>query len=741
MSHETRIALEGMHCASCVGRVETALTAVDGVDSAAVNLADRTALVQGDAAPSDLVAAVKGAGYAATVLDDDDPDTAPDESEVEARRLLVRTAVAGAPGVALMVGDLAGWLPMLHAGTGQAFWLAVGLATAALMAYAGARFFRGAWRSLRAHHANMDTLIAMGTGAAWAYSMVVAAWPVLVPIAARHAYFEAALIIIALINLGQALELRARGRASIAIRRLVGLRPRTARVLREGVEHEVPIDTLRIGDRVRVRPGERVPVDGVVVDGESAVDESMLTGEPLPVTRRAGDAVTGGTLNGSGALVFEAERVGRDTVLAQIVAMVRAAQASRPPIARIVDKVSAVFVPAVLMVAVITVLAWVNFGPAPVAANALVAAVSVLIIACPCALGLATPMSIMVGVGKAAEHGVVVRDGEALQRSGKLGAVILDKTGTITEGRPALVAAIPTDSADESTLIKVAAAVEQGSEHPLARAVLEAAEAREISIPTATGFNAVAGEGVGANLDGATVLVGNAEFLAAQGVGTGPLRAAADRHAGDGATTVFVAREGALLGMLAIADPVRADAAAAIARLRAQGMRVVMLTGDRQATAAAVARAVGIDEVFAEVRPDAKADKVAALQAEGLVTAMVGDGINDAPALARADVGFAIGAGTDVAIESAGITLMRSSLHGVADAVAVSRATVRNIHQNLFGAFIYNVLGIPIAAGVLYPLFGVMMNPMIAGAAMALSSVTVVTNANRLRWFRPEAAR
>ncbi len=740
MSHETRLSLEGMHCASCVGRIEKALVAVSGVDSAAVNLADRTAMVQGAADASELVAAVKSAGYAATVLDDA-ADDAPDESDAEAGRLLRCTFAAGIPGSALMVGDMAGWLPMLHTGAGQAFWLVAGVVTAAIMTYAGSRFFRGAWRSLRAHHANMDTLIAMGTGAAWLYSMVVAAWPEMVPMAARHAYFEAALIIIALINLGQALELGARGRASLAIRRLVGLRPRTARVVRDGIEHEVPVGTLRIGDHVRVRPGERVPVDGVVVDGESAVDESMLTGEPLPVTRRAGDAVTGGTLNGSGALVFEAQRVGRDTVLAQIVAMVRAAQASRPPIARIVDKVSAVFVPVVLIVAVLTVLAWVNFGPAPVAANALVAAVSVLIIACPCALGLATPMSIMVGVGKAAEHGVVVRDGDALQQSGKLDAVILDKTGTITEGRPALVDAVPAAGRDEADLLAAAAAVEQGSEHPLAHAILEAVEARGISVPAAIGFNAVAGEGVAATVAGATVSVGNAEFLAAQGADAGSLREAADRHAADGATTVFVARGGELLGMLAIADPVRSDAADAIARLKQQGMRVVMLTGDRQATADAVARIVGVDEVFAEVRPDAKADKVAALQAEGFVTAMVGDGINDAPALARADVGFAIGAGTDVAIESAGITLMRSSLHGVADAVAVSRATVRNIHQNLFGAFIYNVLGIPIAAGVLYPLLGVMMNPMLAGAAMALSSVTVVANANRLRLFRPEGGR
>ena len=446
-----RLRLEGMHCASCVARIERALDAVPGVESASVNLADRSATVTGDAAPESLVAAVEGAGYAATVdAGDDSPDDHDDEHATEARRLYTRAAIAGTAGLALMLLDMSGWLPSLDTGAGRTFWLAAGVVSAVLLVYAGGRYYRGAWRSLRAHHANMDTLIALGTGAAWAYSMVIAAAPFLVPAAARHPYFEAALIIVALVDLGQALELGARGRASTAIRRLVGLRPRTARVVTDAGEREVEVAELRAGDRVRVRPGERVPVDGVVTDGGSAIDESMLTGEPLPVTRRVGDTVTGGTLNTSGTLVFEARRVGSDTVLAQIVEMVRTAQATRPPIARLVDKVSAVFVPIVLIVAVLAALAWLNFGPEPVVSHAVVAAVTVLIIACPCALGLATPMSIMVGVGKAAELGIIVRDGEALQLAGKLDAVVIDKTGTITEGKPALVAVETADGVTEA---------------------------------------------------------------------------------------------------------------------------------------------------------------------------------------------------------------------------------------------------------------------------------------------------
>ncbi len=734
-----RFAVEGMHCASCVGRVEKALRGVPGVEDASVNLADRTAVVSGACEESDVAAAVAAAGYTASPLEEDDDGSRQQAAdEAQFKRLLNRTWIAGGVGVALMIGDMAGWFPLMAFGWGQVFWVVAGIVTGAAMWHAGSQFFVGAWKSFRAHHANMDTLIAMGTGSAWVFSMAIALWPTMVPELARHAYFEAAAIIIALVNLGQALEIRARGRTSQAIRKLIGLAPRTARVMRDGVEKEVAIELVKVGDLIRVRPGERIPVDGEVTEGESAVDESMLTGEPLPVTRRSGDAVTGGTLNGDGSLVFRTARVGRDTVLAQIIDMVRRAQSSKPPIARLVDRVSSVFVPTVLIIAVITVIAWVNFGPVPVASHALVAAVTVLIIACPCALGLATPMSIMVGVGKAAELGVLVRNGEALQRAGKIQVVVLDKTGTITEGRPSLTVALPASGFDEATLIRLAAAVESGSEHPIAGSIVDAAHARDIEIPKAEGFKAHSGEGVSAEVDGEPVVVGNAEFLRQRGVEVEALVGESDRLAAEGATTVFVAQGSQLAGLIAVSDRVRDDAAAAIERMHALGLRVIMLTGDREATARSVAQSVGIDEVFAGVRPADKAAKVESIQARGQLTAMVGDGINDAPALAQADVGFAIGSGTDVAIQSAGITLMRGSLHGVADAIAVSRATVRNIYQNLFGAFIYNTLGIPVAAGVLFPVLGVMMNPMLAGAAMALSSVTVVANANRLRWFSPE---
>ncbi len=733
-----RLAITGMSCAGCVAAVETALRAAPGVVEARVNFAERTAQVAGVAEAAPLIAAVRAAGYDAAELRDAAAETERDAAErARYRRLVRNTVAAGALAAPLMAAELAGWLPALATPGGQTFWIATGLLTLAVMRYAGGHFFSGAWRQFRHHNANMDTLIALGTGAAWFYSMLVALFPASVPSLARHAYFEAAVTIIALINLGSALESRARGKASAAIQRLLGLRPKTARVVEGDQERDALLETLGVGVLIRVRPGEKIPVDGEIVSGQSTVDESMLTGEPLPVVRREGDSVTGGTLNKTGTFVFRATRVGEDTVLAHIVASVRQAQNSKPPIGRLADRVAAVFVPAVLIVAVLTALAWFNFGPEPKAGYMLVTTLTVLIIACPCALGLATPISIMVGVGKAAEHGILIRDGEALQRAGQLTTVVLDKTGTVTTGRPTVTTVMAAPGFEETEIFRLAAGLEAGSEHPLAQAIVDAARERGLAIPVPERFEAIPGQGAGGTVENRPLLVGNRRLLSAGGIDAAPLATEADRLAAAGQTPVFVAVAGRLAGIVAVADPLKPDSAAAVRRLRDLGLRVVLLTGDHAATARAVAAQAGIDTMFAEVLPTDKAGVIAELQTRGEVVGMAGDGINDAPALAQADVGFAMGAGADVAIESAGITLVRGSLHGIADAIAISRATLVNIRQNLFGAFLYNTLGIPVAAGALYPATGLLLNPMLAGAAMALSSFTVVSNANRLRGFQP----
>jgi len=738
VSHQ-RLAMTGLSCAGCVAAVEAALRGVPGVVEAQVNFADRTAQVTGSVAVDALIHAVQTAGYDAVAL----RDAAGEEAERAAvdhahdRRLIGNTLVAAALAVPLLIAEMAGWLPTLITPTGQGFWIATGLLTLAAMIYSGGHFFTGAWRQFRLHHANMDTLIALGTGAAWGYSMLVALFPAGVPSLAQHAYFEAAVTLIALINLGSALESRARGKTSAAIRKLIGLQPQTARIVASDQERDVPIATLQPGMLIRVRPGEKIPVDGELVSGASTVDEAMLSGEPLPVNKQPGDTVTGGSLNQTGSFIFRATRVGADTVLAQIIDRVRQAQNSKPPIGRLADQVAAVFVPAVLIVAVLTALAWFNFGPEPKIGYMLVTTLTVLIIACPCALGLATPISIMIGVGKAAEYGILIRDGAALQQAGQLTTLVLDKTGTVTVGRPTVAAIIALPGFAEDELFQWAAGLEAGSEHPLAQAILDAACQRGLNVPAPDRFEAVAGQGVTGHLAGRAVLVGNRRLLDGHAIDTAPLQAGMAQSAAAGQTPVLVAVNGQAAGIIAIADPIRPDAAAALQRLRELGLRLVLLTGDHLATARAIAAQAGIDEVVAEATPLAKAERIAQWQAQGQRVGMVGDGINDAPALAQADAGFAMGGGTDIAIESAGLTLTHPSLHGIADAIAISRATIANIRQNLFGAFIYNVLGIPLAAGALYPLIGLLLNPMLAGAAMALSSLTVVSNANRLRRFQP----
>ena len=741
-ARQQTLAVEGAGCASCVSKIEQALAAVPGVERAEMNFADRTVAVSGSAGSEQLIAAIERAGYNARAMADVPEEQALDDKtaadQAYYRRLLVKMAVALGIGVPLMAWGLLGGAMTVTTGGERLAWLAVGLATLGVMAFSGRHFYVGAWRTLANHTANMDTLIALGTGTAWLYSMVVVCLPGYLPEVARHVYFEATAMIIGLVNLGLALELRARGKTSEAIRRLIGLQARTARVLRDGKELDIAIEQVLRGDLVRVRPGEKIPVDGQVSEGRSAVDESMLTGEPMPVEKAAGDEVVAGTLNKSGSIVFRATRVGRDTALARIIAMVRRAQNSKPPIGRLADVIAAYFVPTVMIIAVLSALAWLNFGPQPALAFAIVSATTVLIIACPCALGLATPMSVMVGVGKAAEAGVLIRNGEALQTASKLTAMILDKTGTVTEGAPRVTDVIATGELGEDEIMQLAAGLEAGSEHPLAVAILESAAQRGVSPGRVTGFNALAGRGVEAQLDGRRLLLGNDRLMAERGIDCSARADVARELAAKARTPMYFAVDGTLAAIIAVADPIKADSAAAIRRLRDNGLRVVMLTGDNQATARAVAGQVGITEFYAEVLPEDKAAKVAELQAQGELVGMTGDGINDAPALALANVGFAIGTGTDVAIESADITLMRGSLHGLADAIAVSRATLANIRQNLFGAFIYNIAGIPVAAGVLYPFFGVLLSPVIAGGAMAFSSLTVVSNANRLRLFRPQ---
>ncbi|HEY0635589.1 MAG TPA: heavy metal translocating P-type ATPase, partial [Gammaproteobacteria bacterium] len=744
----------GMSCAGCVMSVEEALKAVPGVEAATVNFAEHTAQVTGRVEVAALVKAVIDAGYEAAELKSLDSEQSEREARErqEYRTMMLKALAAALVGFPLMAGDWLGLLPMLHMGEGALFWRVTGLITLAVLIYSGGHFYVGAWKQFRHHNANMDTLIAMGTGAAWLYSMAITLFPEAVPSLARHAYFEAAAVIVALVNFGAALELRARGKTSEAIRRLIGLQPKTARVVRDGHELDVPIVEVGLGETLRVRPGERLAVDGVIIDGESHIDESMISGEPIPVSKGVGDQVVAGTINTSGSFLFQAERIGQETVLARIIEMVRSAQASKPAIARLVDKVAAVFVPSVLIIAVLTFLAWYNLGPAaviamdgqyagaPALSYAIVATMTVLIIACPCALGLATPISIMVGVGKAAEFGVLIRNGDALQQASRITTVLLDKTGTLTEGKPTLtdIVAFPGAYIGTNQLLSVAAAVEAGSEHPLARAIVAAAQAEGVPKLVASSFEALSGHGVRGVINHQRVLIGNLKLMDEQGVYLGPLREEAERLAADGKSPLFMALNEAGAAVFAVADPIKADAAAAVSRFHALGLKVVMITGDHPAAASAVARQAGIDEVLAGVLPEQKAGKVAEYQQRGEVVAMVGDGINDAPALARADIGFAVGTGTDVAIESADVTLMRGSLHGVADAIAVSRATVRNIKQNLVGAFLYNSAGIPIAAGILYPVLGLLLNPMIAGAAMAMSSFTVVSNANRLRFFKPK---
>jgi P-type Cu+ transporter len=740
--------VSGMTCAACARRVERALSGTAGVRAANVNLATEKATVEYDSASvglGELVGAVEGAGYG-VVREEEAP--VEDARAREYERLRGRFVVAAVLTALILIGSLPHMFGvMLPIPTG---WLNLGLLLLAtpVQFWAGWRFYRGAWGSLRHGAADMNTLVAVGTSAAYLYSAVATLAPQLFAAGRADVYFDTSALIITLILLGRLLEARARGRTGAAIKKLAGLQAKTARVVRRGEEMDVPLESVEVGDIVVVRPGEKVPVDGRVLAGESAVEEAMITGEPMPVVKRAGDEVIGATLNTTGSFRFEATKVGKDTALSQIIKMVEEAQGSKAPIQRLADRISGVFVPVVLVVATLVFFVWFVFGPEPAFTFALLNFVAVLIIACPCAMGLATPTSIMVGTGKGAESGILIKGGEALEASHKLTTVILDKTGTLTRGTPTLTDVVVSNGLSERELLRLVASAERASEHPLGEAIVKGARERGLALAEAEGFEAVSGGGVRARVEGRNVLVGNERFLREAGVSEDGLQPRLEELSSAGKTAVLVAVDEELAGIVAVADTVKEESREAVDRLHALGLEVAMITGDNERTARAVARELGVDRVLAEVLPQDKADEVERLQAEGKQVGMVGDGINDAPALARADVGIAIGTGADVAMEAADLTLISGDVRGVARAINLSKATVRNIKQNLFWAFAYNVALIPVAAGVLYPFFAGgtvpealqpflgeygFLNPVLAAAAMALSSVTVVSNALRLR--------
>ena len=782
MTHTTvRIPVTGMTCAACQARVQTALQKQPGVEDAAVNLMMGNATVTYDesaTSPEQLVEAVRHTGYDAELPVEDAGafeeqearDRAQAEEFADLKKKAVVSGVAGAAAMVLsmplmsvaamtshgpvadpfmrwtmntLTPSLQSATPWLYAIPPQVLSYGLLILTAAIMLWAGRHFYTRAWSAFRHHSADMNTLIAVGTGAAFLYSVVATVWPDFFTArgVAPDVYYEAVIIIIALILAGNALESRAKKHTAAALRGLAGLRPKSARVLRDGNEVDVPVESVGRGDTVTLRPGERVPVDGEVISGESAIDESMLTGESIPVAKKEGDRVIGGTVNLTGALRYKATTLGADSVLAQIVKLMRDAQGSRAPIQRLADKVSSIFVPVVISIAIATFVAWFVVADSAPAVRAFAAAVAVLIIACPCAMGLAVPTAVMVSTGKGAELGVLIKGGEALQRAGDLTTIAMDKTGTVTEGRPDVtdVVLAPGAEVDENRLLQLVASVEGQSEHPLAAAIVRHADDRKISRLGVESFTTVTGKGLSAKVDGVSVAIGNEAMVSDQGADSTTLHDAAEQLAAAGKTPVFVLVDGKLAGILAIADQIRATSRAAIARLHELGLDVVLLTGDNEKTAQAIAREAGIARAVAGVLPDGKVAELKRLQAEGKVVAMVGDGINDAPALAQADIGIAMGSGTDIAAEAADVVLMRPDLTSVVHAVALSRRTMRTMKQNLFWAFIYNVIGIPIAAGALYPLTGLLLSPILASLAMAFSSVSVVGNSLRLRGFHAAA--
>jgi Cu+-exporting ATPase len=749
-----RFAIKGIMCASCVTKIERALHSTPGVLDASVRVGTEEAVVEYLPSVTDLTAVKAAVGSAGYRVAGAPPPASPSavDAESEAREREYRTLMrqwwfGAAVGTFTMIMSY----PWLFPGLRDLFpreshrlwfmWAFMGAASLAVILYSGRHFFTGAWQALKHRSANMHTLIALGTGVAWTYSTIVLLFPRMFPSSEfLDVYYDVTVVVIALVDLGLAMELRAKGRTSEAIKKLIGLQAKTARVVRDDKELDIPVEEVLVDDIVVVRPGEKVPVDGEIVDGASALDESMVTGESLPVEKKSGDEVIGATINKTGAFKFRATKVGKDTALANIIRMVQDAQGSKVPVQRIVDVVSGYFTPAVAILAILGFMIWYTFGPPPAMVYALIVAVTTLIIACPCALGMATPMSLTTGVGLGALNGILIRSGEALQTAQKLQTIILDKTGTITHGKPVLTDVLVTGALREDDLLRLTGAVEKSSEHPLAAAIVEGAVARGLALPAVEAFNAIPGHGIEARVEGRQVLVGNLKLMRDRKVGLGELEARASQLADEGKTPMYVGLDGGAAGIVAVADTVKGDSKEAIQALTAMGLEVVMITGDNERTGRAIARQVGIDRVLAEVLPQDKAVNVQKLQLEGKQVGMVGDGINDAPALAQADVGFAIGTGTDVAIAASDVTLIKGSLRGVVVAIEISRATMRNVYQNLAGAFVYNVLGLPVALGVLYPFLGILLSPLLAALAMSFSSVTVITNANRLKRWKPRPA-
>ncbi|PJG84030.1 copper-translocating P-type ATPase [Caviibacterium pharyngocola] len=709
---------------------------VNGVSDAQINLAERTALVFGQPDTNALIRAVIDAGYQAELVEDETTRREKQQARIRAEISLRKRqgVIALSLGVLLMVwGFIDG---MIVTATNQAFWIATGFVTLIVMIFSGGHFYRSACHNLRKKSATMDTLVALGTGTAWVYSMFVSVYPDFFPLQARHLYFEASAMIIGLINIGKMLEAKAKQHSSRALERLLDLTPPTAKVVDEQGVHEIPLAQVREEMILRLQTGDRVSVDGTIIQGVAWIDESMLTGEPIAVEKQTGDKVSAGTLVSDGTLLFRAEQIGQQTTLSRIIRLVRQAQSSKPKIGQLADNIAAVFVPVVVTIAILAAILWYAVGPDPKLSYTLVVFTTVLIIACPCALGLATPMSIIAGIGRAAELGVLVRDADALQKAAEADTIVFDKTGTLTKGEPKVTALYCFNGFDEQQIVTFAAALEQGAGHPLAKAVSALATERQLNLPQPEKFFTLKGLGVSGEVAGARILLGNGTLMAQRRIDIQSATDLTDRESAKGATVIFLAVNDQLAGVFVIRDPLREDSVTALRRLHRQGYRLVMLTGDQEKTAQAIAEEAGIDQVIAGVLPDGKAQAIQALQQQGHKVVMVGDGINDAPALAQADVSIAMGSGSDIAVETAELTLMRHSISAVADGLMLSKGILRNMKQNLFGAFVYNALGIPLAAGALYPLFSVLLNPMVAGAAMALSSITVVTNANRLLRFK-----
>ena len=732
-----QLKLGKLSCASCVRKIEQAAKTVNGVETAEVNFANRTASVTSTGSIDDVIQAVVQAGYAASVIDANSATDHADDDTGSIARLFAQATLAAVAGITLMVFSHLPDFPHVTSTEGQRIWIGLGLASLVVLYLTARDIYLAAWVTLRNRSANMDTLIGMGTSVAWLFSMLVTLFPSLLPQGTHAVYFESALMIIAFIRFGAALEMRARAKTRASIQGLINLRPKTARLVRDGKDEIIALEDVELGDVLRVRPGEKIPVDGEITEGYSSIDQSMLTGEPIPVDKTVKDTVVAGTLNKTGSFLMRATGIGSNTMLARIIEMVNRAQNAKPEIARLADIISSFFVPTVIVIAIIAATVWFNFGPEPKFVYVPMIAATVLLIACPCALGLASPFAVMAGVGKAAEYGILIRNGDALQKTQHLTTIVFDKTGTITEGKPRVSTIFALPPYDEGDILLYAASMEQGSEHSLGDAILQAAKEHDFELYSTEKFEAYPGYGISAYVHLKNILLGNRKLMVQQQIDISKLDPEAERLSAQGATIVYIAINNQAAGLISISDAIKKEARQVIDALKKMGMKTLMLSGDQSAAARHIAGLAGMTDVISEVLPEQKALKIKALQQSGEVVGMVGDGINDAPALSQADVGFAIGGGTDVAIESADLILMNSSLQSVVDAILISGATVKNIKQNLFGAFIYNALGIPVAAGVLYPFFGVLLNPMIAGAAMALSSLTVVLNANRLRFYRP----